>query len=83
MGTSYFGGVDSSPTLVILLTFLYTVLFSFNLNTCKGYLPPSFMLLITKHTGRMDEWSLSLCQGTSHLGGVGSSPTPVVLLTFL
>ncbi len=44
LGTSHFGGVGSSPTPVILLTFLYKVLFSLILSTCTWYLPPSYML---------------------------------------
>ena len=56
---------------------------SFILNTCKCYLLPSSMLLTTKHTGRTAELYGVLVLGTSHLGGVGSSPTPIILLTFL
>ena len=53
------------------------------LNTCRWYLLTSWMLLTTQHTGRMAEWSKALVLGTSHFGGMGSSPTPVILLTFL
>ncbi len=56
---------------------------SFILNTCTWYLLSLFRLLTTKHTGRMAEWSKALFLGTSHFGGVGSSPTPVILLTLL
>ena len=31
----------------------------------------------------MAEWSKVLVSGTSHFGGVGLSPTPVILLTLL
>ena len=53
------------------------------LNTCTWYLLPSSILLTSKHTGRMVEWNELLVLGTSHFGGVGSSPTIVILLTFL
>ena len=33
--------------------------------------------------GSVAEWSKALVLGTSHFGGVGSSPTPVILLTLL
>ncbi len=41
------------------------------------------MLLTTKHTCRIDEWSKALVLATSHFGCVGLSPTPFILLTFL
>ncbi len=41
------------------------------------------MQLTTQHTGRMAEWSKALAYGTRHFDGVGSSPTPVSLLTLL
>ena len=31
--------------------------------------------------GRMAEWSKALVLGTSHFGGVGSNPTPVIFLS--
>ncbi len=57
--TSHFGGRDSSPTPVILLTFLFSIV-SFILNTGTLYLSPSSMLLTTQHTGRMAEGSKAL-----------------------
>ena len=30
--------------------------------------------------GRMAEWSKALVLGTSHIGGVGSNPTPVIFV---
>ncbi len=36
-----------------------------------------------KHTGRMAESHEALVLGTSHLKGVGFSPNPVIILTFL
>ena len=51
--------------------------------TCRWYLLPSWMLLTTKHTGRIAEWSKALVLVTSHFGGVGLCPTLVILLTFL
>ena len=32
--------------------------------------------------GRMAEWSKALVLGTSHFGGVGSNPTPVMFFFF-
>ncbi len=49
-------------------------------DSCTWYLPFS-MLLTTQRTGRMAERSKLLVPGNSH-HGVGSSPTPVSLLTF-
>ncbi|WP_288063601.1 hypothetical protein, partial [Herbaspirillum sp.] len=37
----------------------------------------------SQYTGKMVEWSKGLVLGTSHYGGLGSSPTLVILLTFL
>ena len=31
----------------------------------------------------MAEWSKALVLGTSHFGGVGSNPTPVIFFSFL
>ena len=56
---------------------------SFILNTCTWCYLHSSMQLTTKHTGRMAEWYKELVYGTRHFDGVGSSPTPVSLLTFL
>ena len=36
-----------------------------------------------KNTGRMAEWNEVLVLGNSHFGGVGSSLSFVILLTFL
>ncbi len=41
------------------------------------------MLLTTKHTGRMAEWYKKLVYGTRHFDGVGSSPTPVIMVSLL
>ena len=71
-----------SPNPVILLTFLYKHV-SFILNSCTWYLLPSSMLLITQHIARMAKWSKAPVLVTSHFAGVGSSPTPFILLTFL
>ena len=59
------------------------IIVSFILNTCRWYLLTSWKLLTTKHTGRIAEWSKALVLVTSHFGGRGSSPTTVILLTFL
>ena len=53
------------------------------LNACKSCHLPLSMLLTTKHTNKIDEWSKVLVNCTSHFGGVGFSPTPVILLTLL
>ncbi len=53
------------------------------LHPCSKYLLPRCMPFRLQYTGRMAEWSKALVLGTSHFGGVGSSPTPVFLLTFL
>ena len=61
---------------------IHSIVF-FILDTCTWYVLPSFMLLIIQYTGRIAEWSKVLVSGTSHSGGLGSSPTPLILLTFL
>ena len=85
-------GLVKAPVILVVWVWVPFLSFSWHsyksivsciLNTCTWYLLPSSMLLNTQHTGRMAEWSKALVLGTSHFGGVGSSPTPVILLTRL
>ncbi len=38
------------------------------------------MTLILRYTGKMFEWFKALDLGTSHFGGLGSSPAPVPIV---
>ena len=35
--------------------------------------------IMRQHQGRMAEWSKALVLGTSHFGGAGSNPVPVII----
>ncbi len=50
------------------------------LHICSYYLLPSFLTLILRYTGKMFEWFKALDLGTSHFGGLGTSPAPVPIV---
>ncbi len=79
----WFGSESHSSRCVNIPIIPIQSILSFILKTCTLYLLPLSMLLTTKYTGRMAKWSKLLVWGISHFGGEGSTPSPVILLTFL
>ena len=54
-----------------------TIVFSLSVGPRKNI---TFENALVFRKGRMAEWSKALVLGTSHFGGVGSNPTPVIFL---